>query len=275
MILIRTDANSIVATGHLMRCLSLADALKEYTREDIVFCMADKSGVNIVKAREYRVIMADGCWDDLTKEKESIIRIIKENNVSLLIVDSYYVSAEYFEYVSSYTKTVYIDDRNAEKYKCDLLVNYSVYAKDMGYYELYKESQLLLGSQYAPLRKQFDLPDELIDKTLERRRVIKRILVTTGASDPYHAAEKIISGILNEPKLQDYRIAVVKGRYWDKFGKDSIKADQLNRVVFFENIVAHIIAVRNSVLLSVFFLINSHGSHNFYFFFVKHNPPLV
>lgn len=224
MILIRTDANSIVATGHLMRCLSLADALKEYTREDIVFCMADKSGVNIAKDRGYRVIMADGCWDDLTKEKESIIRIIKENNVSLLIVDSYYVSAEYFKYVSSYTKTVYIDDRNAEKYKCDLLVNYSVYAKDMGYYELYKESQLLLGSQYAPLRKQFEnVPVHEFNEPL------KKVLILSGGTDTYNFLSQITKSIVE--KDLSIHITVISGNmnnYYDELKKISDTYENVN-----------------------------------------------
>lgn len=204
MILIRTDANSTVATGHLMRCLSLADALQNFTDEEIAFCMADSSGKSIANDRGYEVIMLDGCWNDFTIEKDDIKRIIIENNVSLLIVDSYYTCSEYFEFVSKYTHTVYIDDRNVEKYDCDLLINYSIYAKDMEYCERYDKSKLLLGSKYAPLRRQFfDVPIHRFNEPL------KKVLILSGGTDTYNFLTNITNMMVE--KDSSMQIVVISG----------------------------------------------------------------
>lgn len=205
MILIRTDANSIVATGHLMRCLSVADALKELVKEEIVFCMADMSGLKIAKDRGYRVIQIAGCWDNLLMEKAALKKIIIENNVSMMITDSYYVCSEYFEGLSQLTKTIYIDDRNAERYDCDLIVNYSIYAEEMGYYDMYDKSKLLLGAKYTPLRKQF----ASVHKH-EFKEPLKKVLILSGGTDTYNFLTRISKRLLEEKS--DIQLTVISGK---------------------------------------------------------------
>lgn len=223
MILIRTDANSIVATGHLMRCLSIADALKELVQEEIVFCMADMSGCKIAQDRGYRVNQIDGCWDDLLKEKEQLKNIIIKNNVSILLVDSYYVCPEYFEGLSEFTKTIYIDDRNAEKYDCDLLVNYSIYAEEMGYFEKYDKSRLLLGAKYTPLRKQF------ADVTKHKfREPLNKILILSGGTDTYNFLTKITKKLLE--KNSDIKITVISGNMNKHYNELESIADEYSNV---------------------------------------------
>lgn len=232
MVGIRVDANEYIASGHIMRCLSIADALLELG-EDVVFFTSDDSAADLIKKRGFKAVLIPSKWDHKDEEIEDLIRKLDVYKPRIMLVDSYQVTENYLRRLHEVVRVAYIDDLNSFDYPVDIVINYSIYAEDIDYP---KNKVYLLGIEYAPLRKQFDLSDKLIDKTIERRRESKQILVTTGASDPYHVAEKIISGILNEPKLRDYRIAVVKGRYWDKFGKDSIKADQLNRVDSFENV---------------------------------------
>lgn len=224
MILIRTDANSIVATGHLMRCLSVADALKELVQEEIVFCMADMSGRKIAEDRGYRVIRITGCWDDLLKEKAELKKIIIENNVSMMIIDSYYVCSEYFEGLSGLTKTIYIDDRNTESYDCDLIVNYSIYADEMGYYNMYDKSKLLLGAEYTPLRKQFAyVPKHNFKEPL------KKVLILSGGTDSYNFLTKVTKRLLETKS--DIELTVISGKMNKYYNELENMAKKHNNII--------------------------------------------
>lgn len=186
LILFRADANDIVAIGHVMRCLSVADELRSVVSQEVAFCMSKGSNEAIVRERGYRVFILDGLWNDLEREVEQLIKLIDECAVSLLIIDSYYVSTNYFEILSSKVKTVYIDDRNKEKYACDYIVNYSFYASHMQYEKWYRKEQLLLGAFYAPLRKQF---------SGQKRHVfsepLKNILILSGGTDQYNFSKRL------------------------------------------------------------------------------------
>lgn len=52
---IRVDGNSVIATGHIMRCLAIADAFK-IRGEDVVFVTADRYPEKIINLRGYKVI---------------------------------------------------------------------------------------------------------------------------------------------------------------------------------------------------------------------------
>ena len=233
MVGIRVDANEYIASGHVMRCLSIADALLELG-EDVVFFTSDDSAADLIKKRGFNAVFIPSKWDYKDGEIEDLIRELDIYKPRILLVDSYQVTENYLRRLHEVVRVAYIDDLNAFDYPVDIVINYSIYAEDIDYP---KNKIYLLGTEYAPLRKQFDLPGEVIDKAIERRHESKQILVTTGASDPYHAAEKIISEILNDNRLQDYKVVVLKGKYWGEFeGRTSIKADQLCRVEFLENV---------------------------------------
>ena len=50
MLYIRTDMNDVIASGHVMRCLSVADAAKR-GGEDTVFLLADNQAVPLLEKR--------------------------------------------------------------------------------------------------------------------------------------------------------------------------------------------------------------------------------
>ena len=55
-------------------------------------------------------------------------------------------------------KLIYIDDVLFFSYPCDILINYNIYADESRYRTLYRDAvlpELLLGTAYAPLRREF------------------------------------------------------------------------------------------------------------------------
>lgn len=204
MILIRADANAVIATGHVMRCLSIADELQSMVSQEIAFCMTKGSNEAIVRERGYHVFTLDGQWSELEKELEQLIKLIDDFAVTLLIVDSYYVSTNYFKTLSSKVKTVYIDDRNKEKYACNYVVNYSLYASQMQYEKWYEKEQLLLGASYIPLRKQFSNQKQHVFS-----EPLKNILILSGGTDQYNFSKKLAEKLA--VRNANYHLTVITG----------------------------------------------------------------
>ena len=61
---IRADMNSEISTGHVMRCLSVADAAKRMGRE-AVFITADDQPKDLIESRGHRCIVLGSRWNDL------------------------------------------------------------------------------------------------------------------------------------------------------------------------------------------------------------------
>ena len=166
MIGIRADANSIIATGHMMRCLTIA---REIVRqgESVTFFMADDESDKLFTRfsgeDEFGRVVLGSDYRDMEGELELLEKELKARNIKVLLVDSYSVTVGYFGRLSKICKVAYIDDLAREAYPVDLLINYSGYSENMGYEKLYDSSKtenehktrLLLGLKYAPLREQF------------------------------------------------------------------------------------------------------------------------
>ena len=56
MLYIRADMNNRVATGHMMRCLSIADAASSLG-EEVTFLLADNQALGLIKERGYQYPM--------------------------------------------------------------------------------------------------------------------------------------------------------------------------------------------------------------------------
>ena len=222
MIAIRVDANEHIASGHVMRCLSIAEALAELGVETLFFT-SDYFAEEMIVKRGFGVVCLNNDWNDKDSELDQFVPLLQENHPDMLLVDSYQVTERYLTELHRIVKLAYIDDLNAFDYTVDIVINYSVYAEELDYPP---GKTYLLGMEYAPLRKQFDISEEVIERAIQDRRKNKQILITTGAADPYGVAEKIVREILKQPDLDEYLIAVVKGKFWDAnvFVRDNIDA---------------------------------------------------
>ena len=186
MFYIRVDANETIATGHVMRCLSIADAAKKLG-EDTIFIMADDSAECLIKSRGYNTVILHTPWDDMEQEIEKIIPIIRSEGIQDLLIDSYQVTEKYLRTLSKETKIAYIDDIDRFIYPVDTLICYAAYAEKFGYPSKYADTKLLLGTKYAPLRQEFfGIGKKVIhDK-------VGRILVLSGGTDPMNVLQQIL-----------------------------------------------------------------------------------
>ncbi len=221
MILFRADGNLKIGIGHVMRCLSIADAFRR-AGEECIFVLADISMRELIAARKYSMFILDSNYQRLNDEIKELKIIITKTKPDMVIVDSYFVSKSYLECLRRMVRLIYIDDLAAFAYPVDILINYNAYALELNYKSMYlKESipypSVLMGVKYAPLRADFeDVPKK------KQNKVCRKILISTGGSDLIHLAVEftryiksnkdareyhLLLGVLNPDKEEVYRLA--------------------------------------------------------------------
>ncbi len=163
---IRADANKIIASGHVMRCITIAKELLALGAE-VTFFVADEESRRFFDTVDCTwgtgLVVLGTDWQDMEGELPILSKELKDRDISILLVDSYKVTKEYFSELSKVCALAYMDDLGKEAYPVDLLVNYSGYYEQIGYDELYRgvltrggePVRMLLGLKYAPLRQQF------------------------------------------------------------------------------------------------------------------------
>ena len=55
MVIIRADGNGTIGMGHVMRCLSIADALSKL-KQEVLFVTACQESVSVIQKRGYEVV---------------------------------------------------------------------------------------------------------------------------------------------------------------------------------------------------------------------------
>ena len=193
MFYIRTDANPTIATGHVMRCMSIAKEIN-ILGEEVTFITADMQAQELIDRNGYPVICLNSKWDHLEEELNQLITIIQDYKIGKLLIDSYYVTERYLKELRKHTKIIYVDDLATFEYPVDVLINYNNYAKTLGYEKWATKTgtKLVLGCSYAPLRSEFK------DIVREKRMNIKSILITTGGADSNHVALKLLRYFIKE-----------------------------------------------------------------------------
>lgn len=207
MIWIRADGGKEIGTGHIMRCLSVADALRQMG-EAVCFLMADDSAAALVEkaGQDYRVLHSS--FKHPEEELDELIPFFSEGGKSVFLADSYFVTPSYLSRIRACMPVGYMDDRGISGLPVDLLINYNIFA-DASIYGGSEEraTEYLLGTRYAPLRREFH------EVSYQVREQAESVLITTGGSDRYDLAGKILKEALKYPGARDLEYCVVSGAY--------------------------------------------------------------
>ena len=239
MIFFRTDANDEIATGHMMRCLTVAKELK-ILGEKVVFLISDYKSAKLLDSKEYAYIILETEWDKLytTDEIKKMKQILSQYENPIIIVDSYYVSNEYFKSLRKLSKIVCFDDFFAEKLDVDLLINYSIFNEIYDYKNRYKDSDVrcLIGTKYVPIRQQFI--NERVERDYEKNP--KNIMLMCGGGDKHNILEGLCKygidiGIINERKESKNIYHFVLGAYNPCFEELKMLSKKYEQIKVYEN----------------------------------------
>lgn len=213
MIGIRADGNNKIGLGHIMRCLTIAKALKKQG-EDAVFILADAHCRDLVAENGFRYCILNSKYDVMEDEAEQLISVIKEHGIKKLLLDSYFVTSLYLQELRREVTTFYLDDVNAFEYPVDAVINYNVFADAKQYpYALAPDAEkgcnagktsLLAGPCYAPVREEFGICYK------GAAAEVKDIFLSLGGSDAFNLSAKIVTSLR---KKLDCNIHVVCGPF--------------------------------------------------------------
>lgn len=205
MIGFRVDANEKIATGHIMRCIAIAEECRRQGL-DCLFILAENK--ETVRLREhgfsYRILNSK--WNDMESEEKKLKPLLKELHLDWLVVDSYQATAAYLTALNRLVPVMYIDDMAKENYEVSALLHYSQWSGDESYQKRYigKRIKLLAGMNYVPLRKEF-----IKSKQEEKRE--NSILITTGGTDTYNVTYKVLQSLQKEEQFEGYQFHVIVG----------------------------------------------------------------
>lgn len=218
LVFIRADASSLIGSGHVMRCLTLAQRLHKEENAKVVFIMRRLSGnlIDLVQKHGFDVLVlppADqdyeledyGLWLTVPMEVDAqqTIKVLQHylqehgcDVVDRLIVDSYALNEQWELMLRPYCREIMvIDDLANRRHDCDILLDQNFYLnKDVRYAGLVPEHcKMLLGPEHALLREEFYEAKKHLRK---RDGNIKNILVFYGGSDLTNETEKAIKALV-------------------------------------------------------------------------------
>lgn len=208
MLLIRADASVAIGTGHVMRCVALAQAWQDAGGR-VTFAMADSTPAIEERLRSegaelVRIEGAPGSDFD----GEQLLALARTRGPSWVLVDGYEFGSGYQRALKNERlKVVLIDDNGRPgTYAADVLVNQNLHAQECLYKNRETYTKLLLGTKYALLRREF-----LSAKgTREISSVGRKLLVSMGGSDPDNVTCRVMEAI-EQVAVADLEVALVAG----------------------------------------------------------------
>lgn len=219
-VVFRVDASTQIGSGHVMRCLTLAQRLRKEEHARVLFVMRELSGnlIDVAQKRGFGVLVLPpaernyklegyGLWLTVPMELDAqqtreVLQEYLQNQscngdiIDMLVVDSYAIDESWERMLRSQCKKIMvIDDLANRRHDCDILLDQNFYLdKDSRYNGLVpKHCKMLLGPEHALLREEFYEAKKNLRK---RDGSIKNILVFYGGSDFTNETEKAIKALI-------------------------------------------------------------------------------
>ncbi len=208
-VIIRADASVAMGTGHVMRCLALAQAWQDEGGR-CVFAMAETTPAVEDRVRAEKVDLSFLSTPPASlQDAAAVVELATNAHASWVVVDGYRFDVEYQRALKAAgLKLLLVDDTgHAGTYLADLVVDQNSSASESFYQHKEPYTRLLLGSRYAMLRREFN-------PWREWKREISsqgtKVLITMGGSDPQNVTLRAIEA-LRSTKVDGIEAVVVAG----------------------------------------------------------------
>lgn len=208
-LIIRADASREIGSGHIMRCLALAEVWKE-SYGDVCFVLGIRfSPIEERIRQEGFGILPIAAEPGSLEDAEETSGIARTYGSDWIVLDGYHFNAAYQKALHEKGhKILCIDDYgHAGHYYADIVLNQNIYA-DLSIYPSHESyTRFLLGPRYVLLRKEFrNCPVNRGPVTETARKV----LVTFGGSDPENITGFVINALKQVP-LEGLEVKIISG----------------------------------------------------------------
>ncbi len=208
-LIVRADASVAMGTGHVMRCLALAQAWQDEGGH-CIFAMAETTPAlqERVRAEKFDVCVLAASPASL-QDAALLVKIAATHHADWVVVDGYKFDVQYQRNLKAGgLKLLLVDDTgHAGAYVADLVLDQNAHASENFYQRREPHTRLLLGPRYAMLRREFR-------PWMEWKREVaplgRRVLVAMGGSDPQNLTLQVMQA-LKSIGIQGIEVAVVTG----------------------------------------------------------------
>jgi len=208
-LLIRADASIGIGTGHVMRCLALAQAWQDAGGR-AVFAMAETTpAIQARIAAEACEVVSISAATGTEEDAKKTIDVARKEKSDWIAVDGYQFGTDYQRILKSAGfRILFLDDYgHAQHYFAELVLNQNAGVGAELYADREPETRLLLGPRYCLLRREFSAWRDWSRKILP---VCRYALVMMGGSDPENLTARAIEA-LGWAGLEDLVTTVVIG----------------------------------------------------------------
>lgn len=225
----RADASLQIGSGHVMRCLTLADALAA-NGADCRFICRDHPGnlVSLIRSKGYVVHvlpmlpamsaphagLAHANWlgGSQQQDADACAALLAAWPADWLVVDHYGLDASWEKALAGFGRRIMVIDDLADRpHCCDVLLDQTLGRAASDYRELVPVAcTLLCGSPYALLRPEFAA---LRYASLQRRETgrLQQILITMGGVDKDNVTCQVLQALSLCDLPQDCVLTVIMG----------------------------------------------------------------
>jgi UDP-2,4-diacetamido-2,4,6-trideoxy-beta-L-altropyranose hydrolase len=228
----RVDASVAIGSGHVMRCMTLATALRDRGAQCQFICRAHNGNlIELLRQRGFDVVeltLRDGdgegivadtsapahanwldCdWKADAVETRAVLQALQPD---WLVIDHYALDRRWeAEVRCGELRLMVIDDLADRVHECELLLDQNLGRRAVDYAALVPTScNLLIGPQHALLRPEFV---SLREASLQRPRTsVASVLVNMGGVDQPNATGAVLRMLRQFELPRDCRISVVMG----------------------------------------------------------------
>ncbi|WP_339788546.1 UDP-2,4-diacetamido-2,4,6-trideoxy-beta-L-altropyranose hydrolase [Paenibacillus sp. FSL R7-0313] len=224
-VVIRADASLLIGTGHIMRCLTLAEKLIA-NQHEVVFICREHAGnmIDFIRSKGYKVYVLFGVdhkenslnwlgvnWD--TDAQQTVDCLKQESVVDWVVVDHYAIDWRWEKQILLYREAIrifVIDDLADRRHICDVFLDQNLNQNSLTRYKnkLPDTATTYFGPSYALLRNEFIIAHKLVEP---RNGNIKSITVFYGGNDSTGETLKAIRA-LKQLSLEQIKIKIIVGQ---------------------------------------------------------------